>query len=815
MRTVFAAIGVLAICAGLGWGLSYWLDHELRTAEERGRREVVRDFVQIRPVERATNAPGATAWLQNLLRERCTHLIGSEQDRQDCLAVLNEQIVDHAHALPIGLAGVDTALTSITDSNAPLLFREPVVLQSWRASRLCVAKLSVGDTVVAVTRPPGGWPCPGSSDGSLEDDPAMFIRMSAQRLAASVSKVSALQSSMVVQGFGRPELRRLYLMRPDGTLVALRLGRDGNESAHDYDAFAAKAQDDHAPVVASTSFFFHFEPGDARKRYTGVYVDITDLGLVTTLLQQLPAASGWDGVAAVDFSLPISWLNDPALALPSLPQRRAVVSPAGKPTWRGLSAAAASMKALDSDFRGVIERCAAGPAEPLDPIATCPGRDVDAHDRPTVVAMQIASSSEPAGSTWLVTQLPAPSKSGGWLLVVLPAVLVIVVGGVLAREHFALAQRRRLEAKTQAYGELMRVLDELEIGIATAEPSTDIITSATPPAVKLGLGPGVHFERGVLGGSDADRQHYHEMMRPGDKPRRSYGVHLKKDGAFTVIRSTEIGVALDSIPPLSAPSRSRIAVLLPLEKDDDHLLTRKMEAMARVDERKRLGGLFGHGVLGLTRLLAAQVQQSTQDELVRWLAHYIDQRVQLIVKLFAAPGSSHDPETAVGVEPVRNTLQRYGTLFEVIRDSFDLRLELGWDNSALSARSSDGRVIDIDLSRWPRDKAVLCPIEGALGFFLGEALVNAVRHGPPGSVPKVVAREAPGSVSRSLELAISNPTSESMARKKRGDEYGGTDLLDQLADRLGWERPSRTVANGVHTIAWRAPLVAWAQKEST
>ena len=205
------------------------------------------------------------------------------------------------------------------------------------------------------------------------------------------------------------------------------------------------------------------------------------------------------------------------------------------------------------------------------------------------------------------------------------------------------------------------------------------------------------------------------------------------------------------------------------------LLTEELIGDTRQDERRKLAGLLSHGVDTLIRVLAYSLRAAggaaARPELVAWLADYVDRRLRTTAWLLdhwqaepplppdssieAAPGAGHD-RTAPG-----------GLRASPPRDA-DLRTRLHWDNGVLSAaarlarrRSSRSR------STGRRSYWFTCPVRGGFGFFLGEVLINAIRHGRPGSTPAL--RIALDRVRRELRFEVENELRERAARPRRRD----------------------------------------------
>jgi hypothetical protein len=269
------------------------------------------------------------------------------------------------------------------------------------------------------------------------------------------------------------------------------------------------------------------------------------------------------------------------------------------------------------------------------------------------------------------------------------------------------------------------------------------------------------------------------------------------------------------IEALHADERHRLGILFLLDLEADLALwTEDLTGATRGDERRRLAGLLTHGVDLPARVLAhtlgrAAMPSGAPPELTAWLAGYLDARLRTISWLLDH-WDAHPPlppDSSVEVSQARATLERLESVFALAARDADLRCRLHWDNGVLAAPPENGsRVLNVDID-WPETHWFPCPVRGGFGFFLSEALINAIRHGRPGTVPQV--RIALDRVRRELVFEIENETRPDACG--RGLEagasiYGGTGILRQLARLFDWEGPWFEAAGDRFRATWKVPV---------
>jgi hypothetical protein len=289
-------------------------------------------------------------------------------------------------------------------------------------------------------------------------------------------------------------------------------------------------------------------------------------------------------------------------------------------------------------------------------------------------------------------------------------------------------------------------------------------------------------------------------------PLRVRGEDGREEERYAIVRSVAVTAPIEA---LHADERHRLGILFLVEPEADlALLTGELIDSTRQDERRKLAGLLSHGVDTLIRVLAYSLRATrgaaAAPELGSWLAEYVDRRLRTTAWLLdhweAEPPLP--PDSSIEPRQARETIARLQTVFALAAGDADLRTRLHWDNGVLSERDDpEGPVFTVEID-WPEDHWFACPVRGGFGFFLGEVLINAIRHGAPGSTPAL--RIALDRVRRELRFEIENdPRRETFDGD--GETYGGKSILRRLAGLFEWrdlcfERRERTYA-----VSWSVP----------
>jgi hypothetical protein len=344
------------------------------------------------------------------------------------------------------------------------------------------------------------------------------------------------------------------------------------------------------------------------------------------------------------------------------------------------------------------------------------------------------------------------------------------------------------------------LLNTMQVPLLVVDPNTDEVVFRNRAAADLGVAVG-----GSIAGMVADpraKAHYERMQVARPEPRRAYGLPLRVRGAegeeerYAIVRSVAVTAPIEA---LQADERHRLGIFFLLDEDSDLALWNEtLDGESRRDERRRLAGLLTHGVDTLARVLARHLQAPArgdigakgevgETELAAWLAGYIEARLRttswLLDRWDLAP--PFPPDCTIEAAHARATIGRLQAVFAQASRDLELRTRLHWGNGVLAGRE-DATVpvfaVEID---WPEPFVFTSPVRGGFGFFLTEALVNAVRHGRPGSTP--VLRIALDRVRRELEFEVENETAPTAGNDKgEGESYGGRRILERLAHLFEW-----------------------------
>jgi PAS domain-containing protein len=630
-----------------------------------------------------------------------------------------------------------------------------------------------------------------------------------------------------------PRVARLYALAEDGTLITLPLAAPGAGPEALRRAAAEEGRElrklPELPTFVSNEFYFRFDFGarEPQSYYSGLYLDLGGQGLVATLtVPEREAAGGLRWLVGADLTFDVDWT---AFARQiETPMVAAVVQLPGNQRsgpWQPWTQLHTSLGALDARQSSPALRRA---------VAALAGREpyeVPFQGQPYVVHGAVegqgaVAAFQVAASRWLLVLFPRTEPR-------LPLLPVLLSAGLLALllAGFERNRRRAEQAQARAEGALrekQNLLNTMQVPLIVVDPNTDEVVSSNRAAETLGIRPGSRIADLVAPDPRA-RAHYERMQVAGAEPRRAYGVPVRVRGEgggeeerYAVVRSVAVTAPIEA---LAADERHRLGVLFLLEPEADlTLLTEDLVGETRGDERRKLAGLLTHGLDTLVRVLAHLLRQpgrsGPQDtaadaEMSAWLAGYVDARLRTVCWLLdhwdAAPPLP--PDCSVEAAQARATLERLQSVFARVAADADLRCRLHWDNGVLCAppEASAAAPFTVEMD-WPDTYWFPCPVRGGFGYFLTEVLVNAVRHGRPGSVPAV--RIAVDRARKEVVFEVENETrADGVSREGRSpkppelreDAYGGTRILRRLTGLFDWEGPEMRVAGGRFQVSWRVP----------
>jgi hypothetical protein len=792
-----------------------------RIGQSRGQTifELVADTVPNRPTE----TPGVAAWLHLELKRyrqyipdpRRAHLYGDVTEWHD------------EASLPAFLAGVRSVLIQppprppAGDTPRPLSAAAlgGALEESEPPQRLRVVRyVELRGRWFAITR---RRTVEGSDLADLSAPSNRFLLHATHHLLALVD---ALQAELgrhplpPVPGQHPPRLVRVYAVSEDGTLVSAPLAGDAADLSSRRAAALGEGREfrklPELPTFVPNEFIFRFDFGAPQPRayYSGFYLDLGGQGVVATLLVPVrDAANGYQGVLAVDLTFDIDWQDFAAHIEPPMTAEVVQLKLPAREPWRPWAAMAAQGRPdAPAELRAAVAALADAEAKtgrPVNPFYLYHGT-VDG--RGAVAALQVAST------TWLVTLFPATRSTFALLPALLLGLLVLLLLGA-----FEVSRRRTEHARLvaeQALAEKQNLLNTMQVPLMVVDPNTDEVIYGNQAAASLGIVSGTRAGDLVVDERQA-REHSARMQSAERGPRRAYGVPLRvrgESGALetrhAIVRSVAVTAPIEA---LHADERHRLGVLFLLEPATDLALwSDDLVAETRADERRRLAGLLSHGVDTLARVLAHCLEsEGAEDKAAasfnRWLAGYLERRVLTTAWLLehwdAEPPLA--PDCSIEAAQALATVDSFRNVFERVRADPRLRSRLHWDNGALaepSLTSPEALRTRID---WPNAYWFAAPVRGGFGFFLGEVLINAVRHGRPGSVPSVTITL--DGVRRELLFMIENDLPTQLAAEpaeRPVESYGGRRLLERLAHLSEWRDLRFEHRGNQFQVSWRVSV---------
>lgn len=783
---------------------------EWQRREGQEQAAVLLELVQDKTPPRPTETPGVNAWLHLALKSYGRHIPDPERAR------LYNEIANwqDRRSVPPPLARLRDLLASPADSAAPASIprlipgggEEPGALQ-FRAQRF----VELDGYRLVVTRRKaldgGDLEDPGNASNRFLLHASPHLVRLARRLGASLAE----RPLPTVLGPVPPQVARIYALSEDGTLVSFPLGELAPNLGERQRAALDEGREfrklPQLPNFVSNEFFFQFDftRPTGQVYYSGLYLDLGGQGVVATVTVPYLDPSGSAGILGTDITFNLDWKAFARQIEPPMVAEVVSLPPPPEERWRPWNDLLAALpRGHDrrlGDLRGAV--AAAAERERREGLFVAPWhvQHTVVEGRGAVAALQVSARD------WLVILFPrtgADFPALSLALLLLP--MALLLGG------FELYRRRAEQAQAKAERELaekQNLLNTMQVPLLVVDPNSDIVVFGNEAARHLGIEAGVRVAD-LVAGDERARRHYERMQLAGSDDRRAYGLPIRVRGEtgelearYAVVRSVAVTAPIEA---LSADERHRLGILFLLEPEADlALLTDELAGAARDAERRRLAGLLSHGVDTLARVLAHSLARGGDRGFLAWLAGYVERRIRVTAWLLDHWEAEPPLPPACAIEPshARETVAALEKVFALAAADPELRSSLHWDNGALS-RYAGGDVLAVAID-WPDRYWFPLPVRGGFGLFLEEVLVNAIRHGRPGAIPRLGLHLDRGR--RELLCEVENEVRpEDGNRAPRVEPYGGRRLLEGMARLFGWQGLAFEAGGSVFRVSWRVPV---------
>lgn len=779
-----------------------------RTGLAQSRAETASRLMAIRTSPRSTETPGINAWVSWSLLNSGEYGKGNDRLRQLVAPRTGGQI-------PVEFQGLLDALRLPVPEPRPVVIRSDNAFDQTAANEQSTGSLEFRN-VNFVENADQLFVLTARQNETVQAQIKEFSSAATTHLMAINNAWLSEPSLEPLRNLSRvrsARVARFYVLNEDESLISLPLGESGRSGEPLYlserDEFRKNPL---SPSFVSNNFFFNFQfekPLTDQAAFSGMYLDLGGLGLVASVTKPV-VYNGKRSVLGADIAFDIDWEEFARNLSPNLVSHVAHTRndaenwnpwneflsglPSDEPELRNELTELAERESLDSE---------PSPRKSVYLATTRAGSDV--------MAIQVNRS------TWLLLLVAANEIKLPWTTILLTSLVFL---SLLVR--IEQSRRTAVAAQRSARGEMQEkqnLLETMQVPLMVVDPNTDEVVFCNRAANTIGMSQGNFFGKDIVAQDHDSQSHYRQTQTLGEEHRRAYGVPICTDAAasnYAIVRSVAVTAPIES---LHADERHRLGILFLVneERDLELLLKQRMEKV-RIDEKRQLSGLMNHGIDSLARILRNQMESKTalesdeRQRFVRWLSNYLSERIQLVAWTLENWGRtpSATEQRIITRSTVETTVANYNDLFETVANDRHLREQLHWNNGTVSASKESverpantaGGLIQTQFD-WSEDSCFAVPRDGVFGFFLSEALINAVRHGQPGT--QVDFNIAENRVRNELTFTITNRTNNGSVVD--GKPFGGTDIMQELARLAGWSTPEFNLDVGVHKLTWSIPAI--------
>ena len=763
-----------AITIGLillsGWSLYSTWGQSLQLSSVSAKSE----FLGVNTSPRVSETPGINAWVRSLLNQ----VAANSEDQGLLTQIIRQGDSNYVPEFLSPVAGVLQNPRSQLETELLDKFDQSFDKENEFSKFRSVGIFSVGDFKLVSTLQKSKQTAPAN--------PGLFCATIA---ATRMSLDPRQKLDYGTQELGSAHMARIYLLDEFGNFYSLPVSNNLSKTAQQ-EILSSEVielkKNKNSPSFASNEFFFRFDfeqPLLDQVNYSGIYLDQGGLGLVATIavprvIDQVRC------VVAVDVAFDFQWNEkvgdvSPFLTSEVIELEKTQSGEPWKPWGKFLKALGASGNQLKSAVRQLAD-------EELRNSASIERKNVY-HETNTqngnIVAIQIDRN------RWLVMADQPGNSPWPWVTISLSGLtLALLIYRIESGRQ--LANRARRDAAKQLQ-EKQNLLNTMQVPLMVVDPNSDEIVFCNDAARDIGMKVGGQFGRDVVMDSTAAREQYQKMQTLGEESRRAYGIPIKvqsKDGKidekFAIIRSVAVSAPIQA---LEADQRHRLGILFIINQEFDvmYLLSQK-EQQTKSLEKKLLSGLMNHGLESLARMLSESTDafEGTQPNeiLLKWLAHYLSRRVGVVSWLMENWDKKPIAldQRVLNCDSITDTVTKLEMFFQFAAKDRSIRQQLHWNNGILS-EPTESAIIDYEID-CPPECFFQIPREGLFGFFLNEVLVNAIKHGVPGSQIQLYVAWDP--IRSEFQFKVSN-----QSRKKNDGQlkpYGGVNILKQICELCGW-----------------------------